>query len=116
VTPILKEGWHDGKQHVPDWTPLRIADRNPILDTRKYEVTESYATNLIAENLYSQVNAERHETLFLDYFLEHKKDSSVVFYNDQYTCSYNRNRIRRITPQGWKSLIQWKEGSTSWEP
>jgi DNA helicase TIP49 (TBP-interacting protein) len=43
---------------VPDGAPLGIADRNLILDTREYKEAfvdgsiETYAANLIAENLY----------------------------------------------------------------
>jgi hypothetical protein len=78
------------RKHAPKGTPQGIANRNPILDIQEYEIdfvdrnTETYAINLISENLYSQVDAEGHEILFLDYILEHKKDGSAVSKDDQY--------------------------------
>jgi len=44
--------------------PIGIRNANPILDTREYDVlfpdgiTQSYSANVIAENLYSQVDTE----------------------------------------------------------
>jgi hypothetical protein len=44
--------------------PVGIQNSNPLLDTREYEVefpdgtTQSYAANVIAKNLYSQVDEE----------------------------------------------------------
>jgi hypothetical protein len=70
----------------------------------------------IAENLYSQVDNEGYETLFLVSILEHKKDNSSVSKDDQYTRSCNGNMVIQITTKGWNLLVQWKDGSTSWEP
>jgi hypothetical protein len=101
-----------------DGTPLGIADRNPILDTREYEVeftdgtTETYATNLIAENFYSQVDAKGYESLYIDSILEHIKDGSAVSKDNQYTRSYNENMVRLKTTKEWNLLVQLKDGST----
>jgi hypothetical protein len=46
--------------------PLGKANQNPILDTRLYNVefpdghTAAYAANIIAENMYAQVDEEGH--------------------------------------------------------
>jgi hypothetical protein len=107
---------------APDRTPLGIADRIPILDTRECEVDftkgtmETYATSLIAENLYSQVAAEGYESLYLDCILDHRKDGSAVSKDNQYMRLYNGTMCQCITTKGWKMLVQWKDGSSSWEP
>ena len=49
-----------------DGKPVGLHNPNPILDTRLYEVefpdgsTEAFAANVIAENLYSQVDSQGH--------------------------------------------------------
>jgi hypothetical protein len=102
--------WVARRKLAPDGTPLGLADRNPILDTREYQV------NLIKENLYSQVDKEGYKNLFLNSILEHKKDGKAVAKDDQYSRSYNKNMVRQITTKGWELLVQWKNSSTSWEP
>ncbi|KAI2491884.1 Reverse transcriptase (RNA-dependent DNA polymerase) [Fragilaria crotonensis] len=53
-----------GRMHGRDGNPLGMRHSNPILDTREYQVefpdgsTATYAANVIAENLYSQVDDE----------------------------------------------------------
>jgi hypothetical protein len=70
VKVLLPRG---GEQHMgtvrqwlkdEDGNPVGQRAANPLLDTRQYEVsfddgaTEAYTTNMIAENLYSQVDKE----------------------------------------------------------
>ena len=53
-----------GQKRDANGNPVGQAHSNPILDTREYEVeftdgsTEIYKANLIAENMYSQVDEE----------------------------------------------------------
>jgi len=52
-----------------DGNPIGVRNNNPILDTREYEVempdgsTAAYAANVIAENLFSQVDSEGRQHL-----------------------------------------------------
>ena len=52
--------------------PVGIANANPLLDTRRYEVefldgsTEGYTANIIAENIISQVDKEGHRQMMLE--------------------------------------------------
>jgi predicted GNAT superfamily acetyltransferase len=41
-----------------------------------------YAANVIAENLYSQVDNEGHHQVMIEDIVDHKKDSSAVFKED----------------------------------
>ena len=76
LSTILCRKWdNDGKA-------IRTYDNNPILDMQVYEVEFSnsevleYTTNIIAENLYSQVDAEGHQVI-LDDMIDHKKDDTI---------------------------------------
>lgn len=96
-------------------------DPNPALDTRVYEVefpdgqTLEYSANIIAENLYSQVDEEGHHQVMMDEIVDHKSDNSAVQPDDGWVTVRGRRR-RRITTKGWKLCVRWKDGSTSWEP
>jgi len=92
---------------------------NPVLDSSVYEVefpdgeVEAYATNVIAENMYSQVDSEGHHQLVMEEIVDHKKDGSAVAKDDAQVEVNGRTSLRRTT-KGWKLCVQWKDGSTSW--
>ena len=52
--------------------PVGVRNQNPLLDTRLYEVemadgtTGEYTTNIIAENLFAQVDSEGRQFMLLD--------------------------------------------------
>ena len=104
-----------------DGTSVGRSNDNPILDTREYEVefgdgvVLEYAANVIAENLYSQIDTEGNRHVLIDSIIDHKKDSQATPKDDEYV-ELNGKRTRRITTKGWKLCVQWKDGSTSWEP
>ena len=60
------------------------ASSNPFLDTSMYEVefqdghVESYAANLIAENIYEQLDDEGNKYRLIDQIIDHKKDPSAI--------------------------------------
>jgi hypothetical protein len=102
-----------------DDNPKGKHNQNPLLDTRIYEVEFSdgqvleYAANV--KILYSQVDEEGHHQVMLDEIVDHKSDKSAMLPDDGY-ITLNGRRRRRITTKGWKPCVQWKDGSTSWEP
>jgi hypothetical protein len=91
--------------------PIGKHNQNPLLDTRIYEVEFSdgqvleYAANVIAENLYSQVDEEGHHQVMLDEIVDHKSNKSAVLPDDGY-ITLNGRRHRRITTKGWKLCVQ----------
>jgi hypothetical protein len=95
---------------------------NPILDTREYKVemadgsVAKYAVNVIAENLYSQVNSEGQQYVILSEIIDHSKDVAAITKDQGFIRSYNGNEVRRKTTKGWKLCVEWKDGSTSWVP
>ena len=93
---------------------------NPILDTSMYEVefqdghVESYVANLIAENIYEQLNDEGNRYRIIDQIIDHKKDGSAITSSNG-TIMLNGREHKKRTTRGWSLCVQWKDGSSSWE-
>ena len=77
---------------------------------------KEYAANVIAENMYAQVDPNGRSHAILDCILDFKKDATAVSKADMYiTNKHGRRRIREST-LGWKLLIRYKNGSEQWTP
>ena len=96
--------------------------QNPMLNTNVYKVmfpdggTSRYAANIIAENIYSQVNADCHRFQFMDHIMDHKSNGHALKQEDAFTVSQNGNKVRCQTTKGWFLQVQWKDGTDSWVP
>ena len=105
-----------------DGRPIGVANDNPLLDTRMYEVefqggrTETFTANIIAENMFAQVDDEGHRQVLLKEVIDHRKDGRAVSHEDAFITSHNGVKRRRETTIGWELLVQWKDGLTSWLP
>ena len=95
---------------------------DPILNTIVYDVmfpdgsVSKYSANLIAENLYSQVDEEGHHYQLLDHISNHRKDYIAVRDSETWIVSKNGRRNRKSTTKGWYLEAQWRDGSSSWVP
>ena len=64
--------------------PIGMANENPLLNTREYEVefmdghTEAITANLIAQHLYSQINEEGNRHMLLDDIIDHRRSLHVI--------------------------------------
>ena len=100
--------------------PLGRAHTNPLFDTREYIVeftdgtTQNYFANVIAENMYSQIDADGHQYQLLQEIVDHRSDGSAVTRDNGFHRSKNGNRVPRPTTKGWHLLVAWKDGSTDW--
>ena len=100
--------------------PIGVANRNPILDTRLYEVqffdgeTMPLTANLVAENMFAQVNDEGHRTVLFDEIIDTRKSSEAVPKEQAYYELPNGAKRRRRTTKGWEALVKWRDGSTTW--
>ena len=98
--------------------PIGKRDPNPILDTRFYDVlypdgsTESLAANLIAENLYSQVDTEGNSYAIVKDIIGHRKTKDAVLRTDPDWL----NGRKRHTTVGWEHECELSDGSTVWIP
>ena len=94
---------------------------NPILDSRMYELQfpdghrEEYTANLIAENIYSQVDEDGKRHLYIDEISDHRKLGNAVP-KDEMWVQKGTNRHMKRTTRGWDLLVTWKDGTSTWEP
>jgi hypothetical protein len=103
-----------------DANPMGKRNTNPILYTRKYDVQfpdgsiGMFAANIIAENLYSQVDPEgRSHTIFKD-CINHRCNKKFTA-NHTYV-NKNGETVPLMTTAGWELEVQWADGSTDWLP
>ncbi len=67
-----------------DGRPIGTANDNPLLDTREYAVEfrdghmESVSANLIAQNLYSQLDDEGTRHILLTDIVDHRRDERAT--------------------------------------
>jgi hypothetical protein len=103
-----------------DGIPLGKRHPNPILDSRLYELefpdgsTETVATNIIAENLYSQIDAEGKSYAILDEIVGHRKTEEAVPKEHGYFTTSTGQKRPVMTTKGWEFEVKWKDGSSSW--
>ena len=96
-----------------------VANRNPLLDSREYEIeypdgtVDILTANAIAESLYSRVDAEGREHMLMQEIIEHRFDGNLLPKDDLYLP--NSNQMRRTT-KGCQLLVSWKDGTSSWIP
>ena len=111
VTKRLKD--EDGK-------PVGRAHQNPILDTRMFEVefldgtTQALAANVIAENMFAQVDQDGRRLMLLKEIIDHRCTRDAVTKENATITMKNGRKSRLQTTKGWELLIQWKDGSESW--
>ena len=95
------------------------SNANPLMDTAVYEVefadgqTEAYTANIIAEHIYSQVDADGHNYTGLDEILDHRHDDTALFGDDAKYVKGGQ-RVNKMTTRGWELCVRWKNGETSW--
>ena len=105
-----------------DGRPIGVANINPLLDSREYEVeyedgtTAKYFANTIAENLYSQVDDEGRQHLVISEISDHPKNATTIKVSGGFTTSANGRKVPKRTTQGWDLLIERKDGTSSWIP
>ena len=97
-------------------------DDNPMANTMLYDVqfpdgeVREYSANIIAQNMYAQVDANGHHHTLLDAIIDYEKTERAVDKADAYiTTSSGRRRLRQNT-LGWNLLVSWKDGSQQWVP
>ena len=88
---------------------------NPMLDTRIYDVlfpdgvVRQYSANIIADNMYSQVDQEGNIMALLDIIIDHRRGKSAIRIADS-------NSKSRFSTKGWYLKVQWKDGTGQWIP
>ena len=97
-------------------------DDNPMLNSLVYDVEfpdgeiREYSANVIAENMFSQVDANGHQHTLLDSIIDFERTPSAVDKSDMYITTKSGQRRLRQTTDGWNLLVLWKDGSQQWIP
>ena len=100
--------------------PIGLANENPILDTRMYEVQyldgekASLAANSIAENLFAQIDDDGNRQVLMDDIIGHRSNDHAVKQQDAFIVTKTGTKRRKETTKGWELLIRWKDGGTDW--
>ena len=69
-----------------------------------------YFENVIAENLYSQVEPEGHQFLVLEYIDDNWSDGTDITVTDGLIISRGGNKHPKKITRGWELITQMKEG------
>ena len=97
-------------------------NENPFLNTIVYDVEfpdgeiKEYGANVIAENMYSQVDPDGHRYQLLEGIINHRRNGNAIDKADLYVTTKSGNRQMRQTTAGWDLLVQWKNGTQEWMP
>ena len=111
---IKRSRGHDGN-------PIGRAHANPLFDTREYLVEmddgtiERYTANVIAENMFAQVDDEGNQRMLIDEIVDHKIDNSAVDPSNGTYTTPSGNVRKKKTTRGHKLLVRCKDGSEFWE-
>ena len=103
---------HDGKL-------LGKYDENPILNTSVYNVESpdgtisEYTANVIAENLWNQVDYDGWDYGQLYEIIGHRKTADAVPIEKGYYETKTGAKRRVITTKGWELQVKWETGETS---
>ena len=95
-------------------------NENPILNTLTYDVefpdgeVREYGANIIAENMFAQVDTSGNYTTMLDSIIRFEKDDTAIPKSDKYFITKSGRKHLRKTTQGFKFQVVWKDGSSQW--
>ena len=105
-----------------DGRPIGVANRNPFYDSRLYDLefedgtVMEYRANVILENLMSQVDEEGRQYRLIDEIVDHRREADAIPVEEAFFTHTNGRKYRKKTTRGWKMLVQWKDGQTTWVP
>lgn len=103
-----------------DGLPIGTANDNPILDSHVYEVEfpdghkAALSANVIAENLFAQVDREGNRHVLFDEVIAHRTNGKELKHQDAFVQTSRGTKRRKESTVGWEILVRWKDGSTTW--
>ena len=118
----MKSGRVIGRKRNAEGNLLGTSNKNPLLDTRQYEIAfpdgthADYSVNMIIENMYSQVEDDGRTSSILKSIIDHKCDQTAIPKEHGWLTLANGSKRRIVTTKGWKLKIEWEDGSSSWIP
>ena len=88
------------------------AHANPLFDTREWYIeftdgsVDKYTANVIAENMFAQMDDEVNQYLLMNKITDHRKDNTAIPIYDGTTRGHNENESLNITTCGWELLVE----------
>ena len=76
--------------------------------------TAALAENLIAENLFAQVDEEGNRSVLFDEIVDVRIDGTQVLQQYSFVTTSSGTQRRVIKTKGWEGNLKWKDGSTTW--
>ena len=76
---------------------------------------KEYVVNVIAENMYSQVDTDGYRYQILDCITDHRKNKNALEKDELYITTKSGHRRMRQTMAGWNLLVM-KNGQQEWMP
>ena len=77
---------------------------------------EAVTANIIAENLYSQVDDEGNQFQMLDEILDHRCTDEALTADEAFITTPSGAKRRVWTAKGVEHLVSFKDGSANWVP
>ena len=118
----MKRGTIKRRKRDHDGNLIGKANNNPTLDSRIYEVEfgdgtyADYSTNVLMENLYSQIDDDGQQYALMVGIVDHMKLKEAVPTDSGFYYTSNGTKKRVITTKGWKLKVEWYDGSSTWVP
>ena len=97
-------------------------NENPLLNTLSYDVVfddgevKEYSANVIAENMFSQVDQDGYHVQMLDSIVDHASEDDAVKKENQYITTRSGTKRLRKSTRGWNLLVKWQHGGGQWIP
>ena len=96
-----------------DGKPIGHAHANPLFDTREYKVEfadgtrKKYQVNIIAKNMFAQVDSKENQYLLLKEITDHRSDNSAIPISEGMVRTSSGMMKPKKTTRGWFLLVQW---------
>jgi len=108
------------RTHDDDGMHIGLKYPNLMLDTREYHLqfpdgsSEVYSANIIAENIFSQMDDEGNLFALMKEIVDHRTNKHAVKGQDRWHTTKTGQKRRKPTTQGCELLCAWKDGTSSW--
>ena len=118
----VKSGKVIGRTVSDTGDSIGVFNENPLLNTIIYDVQfpngdiREYAANVIAQNMFSQVDEQGRSHVLLDSILDYSMGDDAVPMSEKYVMTKSGQRRYRMTTKGWQLLVLWKDGTEQWVP
>ena len=77
---------------------------------------KEFSANLIAENVLTRVDSGGFSVTLLEAITDYHKYGTAVNISDKYVINSKGRRRLRMTTQGLKLKVLWRDGAESWTP